>query len=167
MKSIRFPLLCVTLILLTPRVNIIAIGGSTIRLEDVLFLLNALWLSLFKRSKDNFSDFENKIIKTVIYISVLGVISTFLAVALGRNSLVVGLLYALRPLEYASIVPTIFLLSRTSKDTLQKLPLILTIVIFLPTITQEFFKLQIGTDRFGFSRNSALTGGHLNGVLVC
>jgi hypothetical protein len=159
MNQHRFPLIIVGAILITPRINLIEFGGSSVRLEDLLFALNAIWLATnYRRISVDFLPIKT-ILKAIIFISLLGIFSSVIASSLGRISLSVGILYSLRPLEYATILPTVLFLRKYAFNNLNRVLIALTLTTFVSVTLQSIFNLRFGTDRFSFSRSSGLTGG--------
>lgn len=147
------------IVLITPRIQIIPISGSFIRLEDILFVINFFWLIVNRNIFHNMPKYLVTLFKTLIVMSTIGIFSSLFSYASDRNSLVTGFLYSLRPIEYASLVPTIYILIKSSLFGINKVLQILTLTTFVTSILQTFLSLQIGTRRFGFTRSSALTGG--------
>ena len=60
---------------------------------------------------------------------------------------------------FRSLIPTIYILLNQSLKGINVVLLILTLTTFVSSMLQTFLSLKIGTNRFGFSRSSALTGG--------
>lgn len=157
--STSFAWLVVSAILITPRIQLISLAGSFIRLEDLLFVINFLWLIFHKHKLNLLPRYIANLLKTIVVMSLVGLISALFAAVSGRNSLLTGILFSLRPLEYATLIPSIFLILNANLKSIDKLLKILTITTFVSSILQVFFSLEIGTNRFGFSRSSAFTGG--------
>lgn len=154
-----FAWVLLSLILITPRIQLIQIAGSFIRLEDFLFAINVLWLIHNRQLIGTLPVALIRLFKTLIAMSLVGILSSLFAVVSERNTFVTGLLFSLRPLEYATLVPTMYILLISSLSGMNIVLRILTIATFASSILQTFFSFQIGTSRFGFSRSSALTGG--------
>lgn len=159
MNQHRFPLTIVVTILFAPRIQLMEFGGSSIRLEDLLFALNAAWIALnYRKIPGDFLPIKT-ILRTIIFISLLGIFSSVIASSIGRLSLPVGILYSLRPFEYATILPTVLFLHKHSFNSLNRVLIAFTLITFVSVTLQSIFSLRFGTDRFGFSRSSGLTGG--------
>ena len=148
-----------TVVLITPRIQLIPVAGSFIRLEDFLFAVNFIWLICNRHIFVALPTFLIKLFKILIGMSLLGILSSILATVSDRNSLVTGILFSLRPIEYATLIPTIYILLVNSLNGINVVLRIFTIATFVSSMLQTFFSFQIGTNRFGFSRSSALTGG--------
>ena len=155
----RFAWVLLSLILITPRIQLIQVAGSFIRLEDFLFAINVLWLIHNRQLIGNLPVVLTRLFKTLIAMSLVGILSSLFAVVSGRNTFITGFLFSLRPVEYATLVPTMYILLTSSLSGMKRVLRILTIATFASSILQTFFSFQIGTSRFGFSRSSALTGG--------
>lgn len=155
----RFAWVLLSIILITPRIQLIQIAGSFIRLEDFLFVINIVWLMHNRLSIRTLPVVLIRLFKTLIAMSIVGILSSLFAVVSDRNTFVTGLLFSLRPIEYATLVPTMYILLISSLSGMNRVLRILTIATFASSILQTFFSFQIGTSRFGFSRSSALTGG--------
>ena len=166
MKYGSFPLLCLAGILLTPRLVIVEYAGSSIRLEDAFLFLNVLWLLLNKKVMNEPRDIERKLFGLVIAISFLGLVSTVLSTLLSGQSLLVGVLFSLRPLEYVSILPTIFLIANARRNALETILFWTTLILFVSTFAQAILGLKIGTNKFSFSRASGFTGGPYEAAMV-
>jgi hypothetical protein len=148
-----------SLILVTPRIQIIQISGSFIRLEDFLFAINVLWLIHNRHLLRSLPVVLVRLFKTLIAMSLVGILSSLFAAVSDRNTFITGLFFSLRPLEYVTLVPTMYILLLSSLSGINIVLRILTIATVASSILQTFFAFQIGTSRFGFSRSSALTGG--------
>lgn len=148
-----------TVVLITPRIQLIPVAGSFIRLEDFLFAVNFIWLIFNRHIFIALPTFLIRLFKILIGMSLLGILSSILATVSDRNSLVTGFLFSLRPIEYATLIPTIYILLVNSQNGINVVLRIFTIATFVSSMLQTFFSFQIGTNRFGFSRSSALTGG--------
>jgi hypothetical protein len=159
MKKSRFPLFIFFLILIMPRVTLMSIGGSSLRVEDILIVVNFLWLLSNHRDMNLINGVNKKVISSVLLISALGVVIAIYSSLTGKNSLGIGILYSLRPLEYVSIIPTVFYLAREYRNQTESIIYWFTLTTCTSAVLQEIFGYKFGVDRFGYSRASGLTGG--------
>ena len=119
----RFAWVLLSLILITPRIQLIQVAGSFIRLEDFLFAINVLWLIHNRQLIGNLPVVLTRLFKTLIAMSLVGILSSLFAVVSDRNTFVTGLLFSLRPIEYATLVPPMYILLVSSLSGMNIAPL--------------------------------------------
>jgi hypothetical protein len=96
-----------------PKINIINIGGSGLRIEDflIIFLLFLSVKSLLK-TKDNFDiEYLKNLIKIYKYVIIL-VLLSFVSIIVNREFNIINILYSVRILEYSIFIIFGFVLSR-------------------------------------------------------
>ena len=159
MKSSNFAKFLLFSILIPPRVEILAIAGSSFRLTDIFFIFLLFWCLINIRVIKNHLFSYKSILKVITYILICNFFSTCLSVGLGRLDFLTGVLYFLRPVQYLLLFPLALVLSHGESIFIQRLLKTFTMLNFLIVLLQVNFGIQIGTDRFGFSRSSSLLGG--------
>jgi hypothetical protein len=96
-----------------PKINIINIGGSGLRIEDflIIFLLFLSVKSLLK-TNDNFDiEYLKNLIKIYKYVIIL-VLLSFVSIIVNREFNIINILYSVRILEYSIFIIFGFVLSR-------------------------------------------------------
>lgn len=145
-------------LLVGPRVAVP--GGLGIRYEDLLFVALAFVVVRTRGRRRMLVRIENLGIAAVTAASL---VSTAVGVAAGRVEPALSALYALRPLEYWIVYPTIvLLLVERAEPWTGRLRVLLAGVTILQTafaLAQYLLGLQIGFSHQAYSRGAGLTAG--------
>ena len=146
-------------LLASPRLVIIEIGGSSVRLEDVVIGLLAAYVGL------NWKEVIRTGVKPgpIFLVIVVSITSAAVAQISENVPLGSGLLYAIRPLEYWVIAPFILVtLVHGKSKYLSDIELALKCVTVLQTafaVAQYFFNFSVGFSSFSNERGAGLTKG--------
>lgn len=159
-------LLCAWL-LAGPRVDLIQLGGSSVRLEDLVFVALALCVvanagpRLLPRTHLRWVAF-------LAAVSALGVVS---AVVTGRTEALPSILYALRPLEYWLVFPAVVLATtgRHGQAHSRLAIRLLAVITFLQvgTASLQVAGVPIGFSKFSYERAAGLTAGPYELGAIC
>jgi hypothetical protein len=159
MKTKKFPIFFVTSVLFMPRFTLIDFAQSSIRLEDLLFILNGIWLLQNRELSKKYLSDHMSLFKVVLCIVGAGLLSSTFWFLLGKSFLLEGILFSIRPLEYLTILPTCFYLIENDFTKIPRMLKWFTIMVFSSSALQFILGYEFGVSRFGFSRAAGLTGG--------
>lgn len=148
--------LIVLAVTVSPRIDLVSVGASTIRLEDVVLAS----LVAFTRS----NPFSRRIpggrwMAAVTSVALLSVLWNALE---GRLDLVQGILFALRPLEYWLIF--VWLVNRhlhlpAQRKRLDRILALVTVTQLAVALVQAVLGISIGFSKFSNQRAAGLTAG--------
>lgn len=144
-------------LLIGPRVPIVLIFGSSVRLEDaVVVLLIPVAVLGWRKS--------GTLRRTGIgWVTASAVIAALAGVVMHRVGLAPALLYALRPFEYWIVYPA--LLTVVGRDParshrlLTRLLAVVTVVQAVAALAQVVLGISFGFSKFSYERGSGLTAG--------
>lgn len=149
---------CVIWLLVGPRLSIVAVAGSSVRLED--FILIALWFYVavaWRKIKPTIPS------RPVLPITALSLLALVVNVAASRVELGPALLYSIRVLEYWAVFPALFFVVKSSRsNTLQvfvRMLGVITVIHVGVAAAQSIFGLDIGFSKFSADRGAGLTAG--------
>ncbi|GAA4740212.1 hypothetical protein GCM10023350_25820 [Nocardioides endophyticus] len=158
-------LLSIAWLLLGVRVDLVSLGGSSVRLEDVI--LAGLAARLLPRLPELAKDRVNLL---MLLIAAASVMSLGFASGAGRVEAPVGLLYALRPLEYwvvyATLVPAKGRLT-VSESRLRRLVYVVVLVQVAAASAQVLGGVSFGFSKFSVERGAGLTAGPYELGAIC
>lgn len=148
-----------TWLLVGPRVELVGVGGASLRLEDfVLLFLGIFALKNWKSVR------EHRLIRPGIgLVLVVALIAVGVATALGAVQPLPSLLYALRPVEYWVVYPALaIVLWRDRSRVVSYVQFCLALVTVLNTgvaALQYLGDVSIGFSKFSNQRGAGLTAG--------
>lgn len=152
-------LISLALLLAGPRVEIAAVGGSSIRLED-LILAVLLW-KVVQRWKDARDlGYPASGMRVLVAVSILAV---FISVLSGSIMPLSGMLYGLRQLEYWAVFPVVLYVLMTAgrefEQRLWRLLKFITVLQVSTAVLQFSGLLTVSFSKFSLERGAGLTSG--------
>ena len=152
-------LIAVVWLVAGPRVDLIAIGGSSLRLEDFVFVA----LAIYVVSRGSGLVFEASRVRAVMLVLFTALTSALIAFVLGRVEILPAFLYAVRPVEYWIVLPAVyFALASASWDRARRgVEVALTGITLLQVgvAALQYFGFDIGFSKFSIERAAGLTAG--------
>lgn len=145
----------VILLVNAPRIQLAAIAGSSVRVDDLILL------ALVPGIVSGWSSIETPVRRTGIGLIVgIGIVSGAIAALSGRVSGVSSVLYSFRPLEYWLVLPAVII--PALGDPARIIMVITRILAFTTVIQVVFAAIQLLTPyAIGFSKASYLRGAGL------
>jgi len=148
----------VSWLLVGPRISLIELAGSSVRLED--FVLVALWVFVAVNWKSIRPILPTRRVLPITFVSLF---ATLIAVLSHRIDLGPGLLYSLRTLEYWAVFPALFFALRDSKNRIgtafTRTLAVITLVHVSVSVAQSVFGISVGFSKFALDRGAGLTAG--------
>ncbi|MDW4573868.1 hypothetical protein R8Z57_13890 [Microbacterium sp. M3] len=143
-----------------PRIELLSIASSSIRLEDLLLfaLLVLAAVHGWKRVKAVVG--LRMLVATGAVVTV-GILSAVIAVAAGRIDALAGLLYVARPIEYWVVLPAVLLCLKRSEGRSRRVVVTLAVVTCLQVTVGalQVLGVPIGFSKFTYERAAGLTAG--------
>lgn len=137
------------------KINLIAIGGSGIRIDDILiFIFLSLVLVTFTQKHILIS---NKAVLYSFYLILFSFISVFINNQLHELPLLTGILYSVRNIEYVIFFYIGYYLAKTNFN-LEKFIKVYIVYSFILIILQSFHIISVAS-KFNVNRAIANTGG--------
>lgn len=147
-------------LLIAPRVELLAIGSTALRLEDLMLAVLAVQVLGSRTQLVN---------GPMLAIVMAGLLSTSVGVLFGRIDALNGVLFALRPLEYWVIFP--WVLHRVQRPRERALTVgilaVATVVQVSIATAQTMFHIQIGYSKFSLDRAAGWTAGPYELGAIC
>ncbi len=148
----------VSWLLVGPRVSLIELAGSSVRLED--FVLVALWVFVAVNWKSIRPILPAR---RVLPITLVSLFAMLVAVLSHQIDMGPGLLYSLRTLEYWAVFPALLFVLRDSTNRIgigfTRTLAVITLVHVSISAAQSVFGLSIGFSKFALDRGAGLTAG--------
>lgn len=145
-------------LLVGPRLSIVAIAGSSVRLED--FILIALWLFVALHWRSIRVTLPPR---SVVPITLLSLVALVVNVAAARVDIGPSALYSLRILEYWVVFPALYYVFKStslkSLDFFVKMIGLITVIHVSVAAAQSVLGLDIGFSKFSADRGAGLTAG--------
>lgn len=164
--SIYLVLGAVMWLLMGPRLPLVTVAGSSIRVEDLVLIL--LWIYVLIRWR-SLSMLMPK--RRIAGIAIVGLSATIFAVVAGRVSFGPAILYSMRPLEYWAVFPAVYFTLRRSTGSalasFQKVLIFVTYVQVGVAALQSLFGFDLGFSKFSIERGAGLTAGPYELGAIC
>lgn len=143
-----------SLMFLLPQINLVHLGGGSIRVDDALLVLMA---ALYWRKTASYV--PAWFTKRVLLVAAASTISFMLAVSFSRVQVLSAALYSLRPFEYMLAIPLGIELGRTVRRP--QLERILKAVILLLAVMSilQIGGIPLGVSAFSYGRAAGNVGG--------
>lgn len=152
-------------LLIGPRVTILSLQGSSVRLEDVLLVaLLPLAVKGLRVGKDLRR-------RGIAVVTAVAIVAAVFGTAAGHVRLGPALLYGIRPLEYWIVYPAVLGLlvseQRLARVQMTKLLAVVTVVQSTTAFLQVALGVQVGFSKFSYQRGAGLTAGPYELGAIC
>jgi len=158
--------LIATWLLIGPRISLLNVAGSSVRVEDAFLAL--LWVYVLARWRSILVGLPRRNVTSIAWI---GVVASVLAFMTGRVTFGPALLYSIRPLEYWIVFPAMYfvLCQGTQKFNtfFFRILALITLIQVGTAALQTFTGLSLGFSKFSAERGAGLTAGPYELGAIC
>jgi hypothetical protein len=156
--ALLFVLLACLWLLAGPRVELLSIANSSVRLEDAILVA----LTIYSLANWGAAARRRYVRRGALAVAAIGLTCVLISFAFGRVELLPGFLYAIRPLEYWVVYPALVIaLGSRSEGSVKLIVRVLAAVTLVQVgvALLQVAGLSIGFSKFSYERGAGLTAG--------